>query len=107
MHIRAIKYALPFIIYFAAFRSFTITGWMVWIPLIWAWILIPLVELFARPSEKNLDAAEEEMAKSDRIYDIFLYLLFLFYSFDSVIVLRMTFVSSLVIFHDKQVFSFL
>ena len=74
MFIRALKYALPFIIYFAAFRSFTTTGWIVWTPLIWAWVLIPLIELFIRPSGKNMDTAEEEMARADKTYDILLYL---------------------------------
>jgi alkane 1-monooxygenase len=73
MHIKAIKYALPFVIYLASFRSFMITGWMVWMPLIWAWILIPLIELFIKPNQRNMDAAGEEMAKADKTYDILLY----------------------------------
>jgi len=50
------------------------TGWVVWLPLIWAWLLIPLIELFAKPNSNNLEAAEEEMAKADKTYDILLYL---------------------------------
>ena len=73
MHIRALKYALPFVIYVGAYWSFMTTGWMIWLPLIWAWVLIPLIELFAKPSSNNLEAAEEEMAKADKTYDILLY----------------------------------
>jgi len=74
VHIRALKYALHFVIYIASYRSFITTGWMVWLPLIWAWFLIPLIELFTKPGSNNLEAAEEEMAKTDKTYDILLYL---------------------------------
>jgi len=74
MKIRALKYLLPFILYAGAIRSFHTQGIQVWFPLFLAWIMIPLVELFIRPNEKNMGAAEEEMAKADKIYDLILYL---------------------------------
>jgi alkane 1-monooxygenase len=72
--IRAFKYASPFIIYAGAFHAFFTTGWVVFIPIIYAWVLVPLVELFAAPDERNLSAAEEEMVRRDKVYDILLYL---------------------------------
>jgi alkane 1-monooxygenase len=72
--LRAFKYASPFIIYAGAFHAFFSTGWVVFIPILYAWVLVPLVELFAAPDENNLSAAEEEMVRNDRIYDILLYL---------------------------------
>ncbi len=72
--VRAFKYLSPFIIYAGAFRAFTITGWQVWLPLAYAWVLVPLVELFLKPDTRNLSEAEEELAKKDRTYDILLYM---------------------------------
>ncbi len=75
MKIRALKYLLPFILYIGAIRSFHTQGIQVWFPLFFAWIMIPLVELFIKPQKKNLGTAEEELTKSDKLYDIILYLI--------------------------------
>ena len=75
MSIRAFKYLSPLIIYIGAYRSFSVTGFEVWLPLIWAWIIIPLAELFIKPAPANMNAAEEELAKKDRVYDWLLYLI--------------------------------
>lgn len=74
MKIRSFKYLSPFIIYIAAFVSFQSKGWLIALPLIYAWILIPLIELFIKPDVKNMTEAEEELAKSDKFYDRILYL---------------------------------
>ncbi|HEY6503354.1 MAG TPA: alkane 1-monooxygenase [Chitinophagaceae bacterium] len=70
---RAFKYISPFIIYIGSFRAFMVTGWEVWLPLIYAWLIIPLLELFIRPDPENMTGAEEESAKKNRIYDLLLY----------------------------------
>ena len=75
MSIRAFKYLSPLIIYWGAFWSFTTTGWQVWLPLVWAWIIIPLAELMIKPVASNMSAVEEELAKKDRTYDFLLYLI--------------------------------
>ncbi len=75
MRIRAFKYLSPLIIYVGAMRSFTVTGWEVWIPLIYSWVIIPVTELLLRPDASNLDTAEEEVAKNDKVYDFFLYVI--------------------------------
>jgi len=74
MKLRAFKYLSPFLLYLAAFRSFASTGWEIWIPAIYAFGVIPLLELFIQPNANNLNVAEEEVAKSDKIYDLLLYL---------------------------------
>jgi len=74
MQVRALKFLLPFIFFFGAIRSFNSTGLVVWLPLIAAWILIPLLELFIKSDPSNMSAAEEELAKKNRTYDILLYL---------------------------------
>ncbi len=74
MKFRAFKYISPFIVYVGAFHAFSVTGWRVWLPLIYAWIVIPLAELFIKPDSRNMSAAEEELAKADKNYDVLLYL---------------------------------
>ena len=78
MNVRAFKYLSPLIIYIGAFHSLSITGWQIWLPLIWAWVLIPLAELFIKPIPANLGAAEEELAQKDKTYDFLLYLIVIF-----------------------------
>lgn len=73
MRFRFIKYALPLLLFAGIFRSFMTTGWQVWIPLLIAWVLIPLAELLLPPDAQNLEATEEEMARHDRRYDWILY----------------------------------
>jgi alkane 1-monooxygenase len=75
MNIRAFKYLSPIIIYIGAFWSFSTTGWQIWLPMIWAWMIIPLAELFIKPVPANMNAAEEELAKKDKTYDFLLYLI--------------------------------
>jgi alkane 1-monooxygenase len=75
MQIRALKYLVPFTFFAAAIQSFNVRGWMIWIPMVIAWILIPLLELLLKPSPSNMSSAEEEMAKKDKTYDILLYLI--------------------------------
>lgn len=71
---QALKYALPFTLMLGAWRSFHANGWMVWIPLGIAFLLIPLLEVFIRPDGRNPDAAQEEMMRKDPVYDVLLYL---------------------------------
>jgi len=66
---------LPFVLYIATIFSFYSHGIVVWFPLFFAWIIIPLSELFIKPDPVNMGAAEEEMAKADKTYDIILYLI--------------------------------
>ncbi len=74
MRFRALKYISPFLLYLGAFRAFTITGWEIWLPVLYGFVIIPLLELFIRADSRNLNAAEEEVAKADKTYDIILYL---------------------------------
>jgi len=78
MSIKAFKYLCPLIIYVLAWLAFSCRGWFTWSPMIFAWVLLPAAELFIKPDEKNLGAAEEEMAKKDRVYDYLLYIIVLF-----------------------------
>lgn len=75
MQIRAFKYLSPVVIYVLAWLAFISTGWLTWSPMIYAWVLIPVAEVFIKTDESNLSAAEEELAKKNRVYDYFLYLI--------------------------------
>ena len=77
MQLRAFKYLSPLLIYFLAWFAFTNTGWITWSPMLYAWILMPLAEIFVTPDKKNLSAAEEELVKKDRVYDYLLYVIVL------------------------------
>lgn len=70
-----IKYLNPLIVYALAIIAFTHTGILCWLVLIYSWVFIPVAELFIEPSSKNMTAAEEELAKNDRVYDYLLYLI--------------------------------
>jgi len=74
MGTRVFKYLSPFLLYYAAIASFLNSGFVVWLPLIYSWFLIPLIELFIKPDESNLSEAEEELAKKNIGYDLLLYL---------------------------------
>lgn len=75
MNYRAFKYLLPFAVYFGIWRSFHGHGLVVFLPLIFAFILIPVLELAVPPNARNMSEAEEAIAKNDRLYDWFLYLI--------------------------------
>jgi alkane 1-monooxygenase len=74
MPLRMFKYLSPFLIYFGAIVAFRSSGLVVWLPLIYSWFIIPLLELLIKPDESNLSKAEEELAIKNRWYDIVLYL---------------------------------
>jgi alkane 1-monooxygenase len=74
MSTRIFKYLSPFILYCGAIASFLNSGFIVWLPLIYSWFLIPLIELFIKPDESNLSEAEEELVRKNTWYDVLLYL---------------------------------
>jgi alkane 1-monooxygenase len=75
MQVRALKYGSPLIVYALAGLAFLRPGWAVFLPLLYAWVFIPLAELLIVPDPSNLDAAEEELAKKDPLYDFWLHLI--------------------------------
>ena len=72
MRVRSLKYGSPLIFYAMAGLAFTRPGWAVFLPLVYAWVFIPLAELLMQPDPRNLEAAEEEIAKKDPLYDLWL-----------------------------------
>ena len=74
MRVRLFKYLSPFLIYYGSLASFLNSGFIVWLPVIYAWFIIPVTELFLKPDETNLSEAEEELVKKNRWYDLLLYM---------------------------------
>jgi alkane 1-monooxygenase len=74
MSLRVFKYLSPCLLYAGSLVSFLTQGFGVWLPLLYAWVLIPLLELAIQPDASNLSGAEEELAKKNRWYDYMLYL---------------------------------
>lgn len=75
MNFKPFKYIAPFLVYILAIISFTFSGWYVYVGLIYAWLIIPLLELFLQPDESNMNEVEEQLAKQNKLYDYWLYLI--------------------------------
>jgi alkane 1-monooxygenase len=71
--IKIFKYATPFVLYGLGYLSFTKSGLYAWTPLLYVFFIVPLVELFIAPNPVNLDAAEEQLAKANKWYDVVLW----------------------------------
>lgn len=72
-----LKYTTPLVMYVLAIIAFTHTGIWCWLSVLFAWVLVPLLECFLKPNAANLSAAEEELLKNDRMYDYLLYFIIL------------------------------
>jgi len=71
---KSFKYLSPFIIYILGWITFTHTGFSCWLAMLYAWVCIPIVELFLQPDKRNVDQVEESLAKQNPFYDYILYL---------------------------------
>lgn len=72
--LRPLRYISPYLLYVLAFLAFTKTGLYCWIPLVYLFFLIPLVELLIKPDAANLTETQEAEAKSNPIFDYVLWL---------------------------------
>jgi alkane 1-monooxygenase len=73
--IRALKYLTVFTGVACGLVSMRFNGpWVFTLP-VYTFGLVPLLELFFRPDPQNMDEAELELARQDRLYDWVLYLL--------------------------------
>lgn len=75
MKAAALKYLSPCILYALAIAAFFGSAIVTWAPMIFAWVLLPLLEVFINADNKKLSDAEEALAKADRWYDFMLYLI--------------------------------
>ncbi len=75
MKYRAFKYLIAYSLPASVAISFTTSGWLTFIPLIYAFGFIPGIELLIKSDPCNAGALEKEVRSKDRLYDWLLYLL--------------------------------
>jgi alkane 1-monooxygenase len=73
MNFHRIKYFLVYLTPIVVSISIASHGIWTYLSVFILFGLLPFLELFTKGSTKNLTAAEEEMAKKDKIYDLLLY----------------------------------
>ncbi|MEM6344261.1 MAG: alkane 1-monooxygenase [Bacteroidota bacterium] len=73
--ISALKYLTTISLPICLAIAFMWRGWWSWLPLAYAFGMIPLLELFLNPRTENMDAAEEAVAKADPFYDWLVYIM--------------------------------
>ena len=73
MNFHRIKYLLVYLTPVVVSISIASHGIWTYLSVFILFGLLPFLELFTKGSTKNLTAAEEEMAKKDKIYDLLLY----------------------------------
>jgi alkane 1-monooxygenase len=72
-HLKVFKYCAPIVFFIAAYFAFINNGLITYLPIVMAFVLMPLAELLLKPNTQNLEQAEEEVAKADKIYDYVLH----------------------------------
>jgi len=60
--------------YLLSYLAFNNTGILCWVPLLYVFFFIPVLELFIAPDPKNMDAIEEQLAKDNKIYDFIIWM---------------------------------
>lgn len=70
MSLKALKYLTVLSLPLTVAVSFCRTDAWVFLPLLYAFGLVPLVELLVKPSAANLQDAEKELAKENPVYDV-------------------------------------
>ncbi|MFT4969424.1 MAG: alkane 1-monooxygenase [Chitinophagales bacterium] len=75
MQVRAIKYLGVFISPVVIFICLNLGGWFTWGGLIYAFILVPILDALLPSTTYNMTKVEEDIAKSSRVYDCLVYLI--------------------------------
>ena len=70
---KKLKYLSAYILASTAYISFTSYGSWTYLPLIFSFVCIPLLELFFKPNSKNLSIEEKQKVKKDPFFNIILY----------------------------------
>jgi alkane 1-monooxygenase len=73
--LKSFKYLFVLTMPVLVYISFTSTGILTFLPIIEAFILIPVLELFMDPDKANPDETTEAFLKEDKLYDYMLYII--------------------------------
>ena len=68
-----LKYLSAFVMAATAYISFTNYGIWTYLPMFFAFVIIPVLELFFKPNSKNLSEEEKHIAKNDPYFNWVLY----------------------------------
>lgn len=71
---KALQYLLVFTIPVTVYISFTSNNWLVFLPLLYVFGIVPIAEFFFKPNNSNFDKAQEEIEKNNKLYTYILYL---------------------------------
>ena len=71
---RSLKFLTVFLLPLCVYFSFTMNGWITYLPLLFSFILIPLVEFLFKPTTTNFSKEQEKKEKENKIYTYILYL---------------------------------
>lgn len=75
MSYRWMKYLLAWLAPLGTLAGMLYGGWMTWAPLGFAFVLVPLIEVFVKPDTYNLTEVQQELAADDRMYDLLIWAL--------------------------------
>lgn len=88
MSIRFLKYIIAFTLPLATWFSFNGSGWITFLPVIFGFVGVPLLDAVLGPDKSNVNEAQRELMRKDRLYDVVLYLTVPVQLFFSVFFLR-------------------
>ena len=71
---KRLKYLFVFILPLGVYLAFNKDGWSTFSPIVFTFVLIPIMEIFLKPNNKNFDQETMLMEKNSRFYDWILYL---------------------------------
>ncbi|MFM9985025.1 MAG: alkane 1-monooxygenase [Flavobacteriales bacterium] len=72
--IRFLKYTMAFVLPVATWISFTSDGWYTFLPVVFGFLIVPILDALFRPDRKNIREAERELTRNDKVYDAIIYL---------------------------------
>lgn len=72
--VKALKYTAVFSIPISVALAFVFGGPVVFLPVFYAFVFLPFLELLIGTDQRNLSVAEKEITRRDKIYDWLLYL---------------------------------
>lgn len=72
--LKRIKYFLVYLLPILAYFSFTMEGWICFLPLILVFAIVPFLELFTKADSANFDKETAKLEKENKLYSWILYL---------------------------------
>lgn len=73
--LKALKYSIGFVLPALTWYSFNTNGWFTFLPVLYTFFFIPLVELLISPDASNVNKTDEVSRLDNVIYDLLIYLM--------------------------------